>query len=98
MMFYFVIWRTPEAARPAFEQIVLRENPASQKEVKVMAQTAAEHLMEQGAARQLRRMLRSRLTSKFGELPQGLSQQIEAAQDIERLEAAFNRSLTAEKL
>jgi hypothetical protein len=57
-MFYYVTWRRAEPARQSLEAIVLKENPAHYEEVQIMAQTAAEALMEKGAKREAIRRTR----------------------------------------
>jgi hypothetical protein len=67
-----------------------------------MVQTAAEALMEEGARkealRRTRRYLRSLLESRMVALPESLSQQIDATEDVAKLEEAFHRALRLDKL
>jgi hypothetical protein len=67
-----------------------------------MAQTIAEHLMEQGEARgmvrEARRIVRLLLEVRFGPLPEAVLQRIEACNEVEKLEEAGLSSPQLQKL
>jgi hypothetical protein len=67
-----------------------------------MSQTIAESLIEEGVAKGQvlanRETLRQLLTSRFGPLPETLSQRIEAASNLIQLRAAFEQSLKIQRL
>jgi hypothetical protein len=81
-------------------------SPNEPKEVKVVAETIAEAWMEEGMAKGLtqgrteeaRTLLCRLLENKFGTLPEGLVQKINAATDLMRLHDAFQQGLTLDKL
>jgi hypothetical protein len=63
-----------------------------------MAQTIAEHLMEQDGVREARRMLRRFLEQSFGELPEAILQRIEACNEVQKLEEATLKAPRLQKL
>jgi hypothetical protein len=77
--------RRPPSEREALIEIVRETNGPRQNEVNAMAQTIAEHLMEQGEARGLRGALRELLEQKHGVLPESILQRINACNDLQRL-------------
>ena len=57
-------------------------------------QTNAEWLLEQGALRNARKMLRVLLEDRFQQVPPELVQRIEAEENLERLAECFRQVLT----
>jgi hypothetical protein len=102
MMLTYAVWRRPESERQALREIAEKENPANKQEVDAVVETGGEYLMRQGATREaLRRArltLRRVLESRFGALPERLVQEIEATDDVSKLDEAFERALRLEKL
>ncbi len=75
---------------------------AYHQEVRVMAESMAEVLLERGRAegelKNARAMLRSYLEHRFGTLPEPVLQRVESTTDIDRLRAAFQLALEGKGL
>jgi len=100
-------WRRPreerEALRAAGEAALTDAN--RQREVRTMGQTIGEAIWEEGRLkgettgelRAARRILRQLLNTRFGTVPDGVVQRIEACTDLERLVAATQKVQALEK-
>jgi hypothetical protein len=77
-------------------------NPTRKEEVRQMAQTYAEALIEEGRVegelRTNRETLCRLLLLKFQVLPDAVLQRIEACRDVERLKRAFDCALNVKSL
>jgi hypothetical protein len=93
MLLTYATWRRPAAERDALVEAVVRASSGHEQRVQVMANTAAEELLEQGRVEEARAALLRLLRSRFKPLPEGLAQQIEATADLERLRRAFDQAL-----
>ena len=79
------------------------EQPSDREEVEVMAQTMAEHLIEQGraqgieqgATRAKREVLLKLLRFRFGSVPESMANEITSIQSLSRLDLLFEKALTA---
>jgi hypothetical protein len=98
----YTTWRRPEAELAALVSVVQQTNPGKDREVSAMAETMAEHLMQQGATQarleDRRSAIRAFLQDKFGELPEPVLQRIASCADLERLWAALRQAPYLEKL
>jgi predicted transposase YdaD len=94
----WALWRRPrqEGETLLAAALATQANVDRQKEVKLMGQTIAESLWEEGRLKgQLegelkiaRRLLQQLLANHFGAVPEAVLQQIEAVPDVDRLTAA----------
>src|SRR5207237_683734 len=91
-------WKRPAEEWNTLAQIAQRENPARIEEVRDMVRTAAEADMERGEIRGAKATLRRQQKVRFGELPEPLLQQIEALDDLERLNAALDQVVQVKSL
>ncbi len=86
-------YKRPPSEHQLLVDIVWQTNPRKEVEVSGMAQTIAEHLIEQGQVTgqlmSARRVLRTVLEKHFGSLPQGVLQRIESCEDVQRVEDAI---------
>jgi hypothetical protein len=97
LLFEYSVWRRPNTEQTEIRD-TLRRTTSGRQETEEMGNTIAEHLIEQGQLKAARRYLRQVLEKNCGSLPEGLVQQIEAIEDLARLEAAFQRALRIQTL
>ncbi len=98
MILTFAFWKRPAEEWNTLTQIAQRENPARIEEVRIMVRTAADVEMERGEIRGAKATLRRQLKVRFGDLPETLLQQIDAINDIERLNAALDQVVQVKSL
>ncbi len=103
LMRLVVAWS--ERKRPPAELTALRAAVQSsvseterRQEVNIMANTIAEMHIEQGEARANRKTLLRQLQARFGSLPEALVNEINAATDLPRLEAALDQVMKIQQL
>lgn len=63
-----------------------------------MAQTMAEHLIEQGETRGKQEVLLKLIRFRFDSVPESVTNQITLIQSLSRLDSLFERVLTAQTL
>jgi hypothetical protein len=79
-------------------KITLRENLARIEEVQGMMRTIEEAAMDRGEIRGAKATIRRQLQFRFGQLPESLLQQIDAVNDLERLNAALDKVVQVKSL
>ena len=102
----YASWRRPPAEGDTLTKIAMEANPTRKEEVRQMAQTIAEALIEEGRAEgraegelgTQRENLRRLLLRKFQQLPDTILQRIETCADVEKLKAAIDRVLDMKSL
>jgi hypothetical protein len=94
----FALRERPDGEHDALVDVVRQTNRPRETEVSTMVKTIADHLMEQGEVRAMRRFLRRSLEDKFGPLPEAVLQRIEACGEVQKLEEAARKTPRLEKL
>ena len=92
-----IFHRRSEDERDAFIDIV-KEKSRDETEVEIMAQTAAQVLIEQGAVGAKREAVLKLLAHRFGSVPQPLATHIAQLHHIPQLDALFDTVMEAESL
>jgi hypothetical protein len=110
----FILSHRYRAEYAELKDLAIQAHPVKEQEVKVMIDTVAHDLLEQGRAegeargeargevrgelRAYRNVLRDSLARRFDPLPEAVLQRIEAATDAARLRAAIDRADTIKSL
>jgi predicted transposase/invertase (TIGR01784 family) len=74
------------------------EQPSDREEVGIMAQTMAEHLIEQGETRAKQEALLKLIRFQFESVPESVTNEITLIQSLARLDSLFERVLNAQTL
>ena len=74
------------------------EQPSDREEVGIMAQTMAEHLIEQGETRAKQAALLKLIRFQFESVPESVTNKITLIQSLARLDSLFERVLNAQTL
>lgn len=83
--------RLMDAARDSQSAVAHRQEVQSMSET--IGQTWEQELLIRGQVREARNMLQRLLEKRFGPLPEPVTRQIEAVDELERLHGAFDRAL-----
>ena len=74
------------------------QNPSDREELVNMSQTMADHLIEQGETRGKRAAIVTTLRTRFNDVPESVIHQIGLIRSFSRLDALFERAVTAQML
>jgi UDP-N-acetylglucosamine transferase subunit ALG13 len=74
------------------------QQASDREEVEVMAQTMAEHLIEQGETRAKQEALLKLIRFQFESVPESVTNEITLIQSLARLDSLFERVLNAQTL
>jgi hypothetical protein len=86
----YATWRRPRVERDRWvaAAVASQADVARQQEVRIMGQTIADALIEEGRLLSLKELLRRLLEKRFGSVPESILQQIDQVTDPERLQSA----------
>ncbi len=95
-----ILHRRPVAEHEELSRLVAQhiQESSDREEVGFMAQTMAEHLIEQGEAQAKQAALLKLLRLRFDSVPESVVNQISLIRSLSRLDSLFEKVLTAETL